>query len=46
MKRTKESIAGRRVTREEALKDLGDPKTWAKHSANTYAKFRAKPKAK
>jgi hypothetical protein len=44
MKQGKSPIGGHQVTKKEALRGLGDPKTWKKESASLYAEFRAKPK--
>lgn len=40
----KQFIGGRRITLEEAYKDLGDPATWRIETRKTEAEFRRKPK--
>jgi hypothetical protein len=44
MSTKKTPLGGRPISRKEAFKGLGDPKTWAKESNAVYAEFRAKPK--
>jgi hypothetical protein len=39
----KSPISGRQITRKEAYKGLGNPKSWKKFSDSVYAQFRAKP---
>jgi hypothetical protein len=41
--KAQDSIQGKEISRDEALKGLGDPKTWAAESEETYKQFRAKP---
>jgi len=43
MKPGKSPIGGRQITRKEAFKGLGDPKTWQNEAKAVYAEFRAKP---
>lgn len=40
----KDSIQGKKISREEALEGLGDPSTWAAHKEKVMKEFRAKPK--
>lgn len=40
----KQSIQGRRITRREAYKGLGDPKAWKKEVEALDREFKAKPK--
>lgn len=42
--RKKSGLGGRRISREEAMKGLGDPKTWKKDADKLYREFRKKPK--
>lgn len=42
----KTPLGGRRITKEEAYKGLGDPKTWTKFSEKMYAAMKAKPSKK
>ena len=42
----KKSLSGKRISKKEALRGLGDPRKWAADSEKVYAEFRAKPKAK
>lgn len=42
-KRTKNFIGGRQITREEALKGLGDPTTWQEDAIKIYEEFRKRP---
>lgn len=45
MKNNKKSpISGKKISRKEAYKDLGDPKTWEKESKKFYKEFRKRPK--
>jgi hypothetical protein len=46
MSTQKTPLGGRPISRKEAFKGLGDPKTWKKFSDTVYAEFRAKPKMK
>jgi hypothetical protein len=46
MNAQKTPLGGRPISRKEAFKGLGDPKTWKKFSDAVYAEFRAKPKIK
>jgi WD40 repeat protein len=46
MSTQKTPLGGRPISRKEAFKGLGDPKTWEKFSEAVYAEFRAKPKIK
>ena len=38
----KRSILGRRISKAQALKGLGDPKTWAQENAALYAEFHSR----
>lgn len=44
MSTQKTPLGGRPISRQEAFKGLGDPKTWKKFSDAVYAEFLAKPK--
>ena len=46
MRTSKRSIAGRPISRRDALKGLGDPRAWPKFAASVYAEFQSKPSAK
>ena len=46
MSTQKTPLGGRQISRKEAFKGLGNPKTWEKFSEAVYAEFRAKPKMK
>ncbi len=46
MSTPKTPLGGRPISRKEAFKGLGDPKTWKKSSEAVNAEFRAKPKMK
>jgi len=46
MSAQKTPLGGQPISRKEAFKGLGDPKTWKKFSDTVYAEFRAKPKIK
>jgi len=41
--KTKQPIGGRKISRKEALRGLGDPRTWQAEAAAVYAEFSAKP---
>jgi DNA-directed RNA polymerase alpha subunit len=44
MRRTfKQSILGRRISKADALKDLGDPDTWRNEAEDLAKEFQAKP---
>ncbi len=46
MSTQKTPLGGRPISRKEAFRGLGDPKTWKKFSDAVYTEFRAKPKSK
>jgi|SRR5260370_15252388 len=46
MNKTRSPLAGRAISRQQALKDLGNPKTWAKDAAKLTLEFHKKPSEK
>lgn len=44
--RSPENIGGKEISRHEALKGLGNPKTWKKEAAALDRKFKKKPKGR
>lgn len=44
--KTKSKLGGKKISRKEAFKNLGDPKMWERERVALMKKFKEKPKLK